>query len=224
MTEGPVHLQSPLKAFRLDDAILREKYGLTVRTIDYDDKKDLETWCSIIHDSYDDCHFTIDSAKVYLTKHKFLMNTETFLFSDQDGEEFATVSIGLYKNKPHIGGGFRFGVRNSYQGKGYGYICLLYGFSKLASMGIKHAESIIAIKRVVSLNIHFALGFRPQYRSKYTATKSSSKTTRLPFSKSLRNLFVHYFYIPDLFRTVYLQSKLHKSYRHFLKRERESFL
>ena len=64
---------------------MEEKYGLKVRQIDYDNDADLETWMSIIHTSYDDCHFTVDRARKYLASHLFMNNTKTFLFQEVVG-------------------------------------------------------------------------------------------------------------------------------------------
>lgn len=79
---GTVYLQAPLKAFELDSRIMEEKYGLKVRKIDYGNDTDLETWMNIIHTSYDDCHFTVDTARMYLATHQYMRNTETFVFQE----------------------------------------------------------------------------------------------------------------------------------------------
>ena len=85
LLRGTVYLQASLKAFELDSRIMEEKYGLKVRQIDYDNDADLETWMSIIHTSYDDCHFTVDRARKYLASHLFMNNTKTFLFQEVVG-------------------------------------------------------------------------------------------------------------------------------------------
>ena len=105
LLRGTVYLQASLKAFELDSRILEEKYGLRVRQIDYENDADLEKWMSIIHTSYDDCHFTVDTARICLAIHRFMDHTKTFLFQEIGGGDFvATVSIGIYKANPNVGG------------------------------------------------------------------------------------------------------------------------
>jgi len=204
LLNGTVYLQASLKAFELDSRIMEEKYGLRVRQIDYDNDADLEKWMSIIHTSYDDCHFTIETAREYLVNHRFLDYTRTFLFQEVGGGQIvATVSIGIYKTNPNVGGDFRIGVTKAAQGKGYGRLCILFAFSQLASMGIKYGESAIMFKRKESLYIHYSLGFRPQTNLRYVANKSAGK--------KVKNL------------NFILKFRLWKSYRDYLKKERTNF-
>ena len=85
LVKGNCYLQAPLKAFELDDRIMEEKYGLKVIRLDYDNDSDIETWKNIIHTSYDDCHFTTESARRFLTQHTYLINTQTFVFQQVNG-------------------------------------------------------------------------------------------------------------------------------------------
>ena len=73
---GTVYLQAPLKAYELDSRILEEKYGLRVRQLDYNNDEDLEIWMSIIHTSYDDCRFTLERARNYLSNHQYMKDTQ----------------------------------------------------------------------------------------------------------------------------------------------------
>ena len=204
LLRGTVYLQASLKAFELDSRILEEKYGLRVRQIDYDNDADLETWMDIIHTSYDDCHFTVETARKYLANHRYMNQTKTFLFQEIGGGKIvATVSIGLYKANPKVGGDFRIGVTKAAQGKGYGRLCILFAFSQLAAMGIKYGESAIMFKRKESLYIHYSLGFRPQTNLRYVANKSAGK--------KVKNL------------NFILKFRLWKSYRDYLKKERTNF-
>lgn len=126
---GNCYLQAPLKAFELDDRIMEEKYGLKVIKLDYGNDADLEIWKSIVHTSYDDCHFTTESARRFLSQHTYLCNTQSFVFQEINGGGIiATVSIGLYKSNPKVGGDFRIGVTKEAQGRGYGRLCILYAF------------------------------------------------------------------------------------------------
>ena len=77
---GTVFLQASLKAFELDDRIMEEKYGLIVKELDYNNDSDIELWKSLIHTSYDDCHFTTESARNLLCNHPYFDNTQTFVF------------------------------------------------------------------------------------------------------------------------------------------------
>ena len=205
LLRGTVYLQASLKAFELDSRILEEKYGLRVRQIDYENDADLEKWMSIIHTSYDDCHFTVDTAREYLANHRFMNHTKTFLFQEIEGGKIvATVSIGIYKANSKVGGDFRIGVTKAVQGKGYGRLCILFAFSLLAAMGLKYGESAISFKRKESLYIHYSLGFRPQTNLKYVANKTAGK--------KVKNL------------NFILKYRLWKSYRDFLRKERTNFI
>lgn len=199
-----VYLQAPLKAYELDDRIMEEKYGLRVIKLDYNNDKDLEEWIRLIHTSYDDCHFTIESARPYLQNHKYFQDTQSFVFQEiKGGRVVATVSIGLYKSNPKIGGAFRLGVDESCQGCGFGRISLLYGYSKLASTGIKYGESAVMFKRKVSLQLHYSLGFHPQPNTYYLAD-----STIHPWYKNLN---------------IILKLRLKRSYNSFLKQERKKY-
>lgn len=204
LLRGNCYLQAPLQAFELDDRILEDKYGLIVRKLDYDNDSDIEIWRSIIHTSYDDCHFTIESARKFLTEHTYMFNTQTFVFQEIGGEAVATVSIGLYKSNPKIGGDFRIGVTKDAQGRGYGRLCILYAFSKLAAMGIKNGESAIGFKRKKSLYLHYSLGFRPQFNNTYLAEKN--------YRPWLKNL------------NIILKTRLYLSYRDYLRSERIKYI
>lgn len=199
-----VYLQAPLKAYELDDRIMEEKYGLRVIKLDYNNDKDLEEWIRLIHTSYDDCHFTIESARPYLQNHKYFQDTQSFVFQEINGGRFvATVSMGVYKNNTNVGGDFRIGVTKTAWGRGYGRLCILYAFSKLASMGIQSGESAIMFKRKKSLYLHYALGFRPQYNTNYLADQ-----TLHPWYRNLN--FIIWF-------------RLKRSYNSFLKLERKKY-
>ncbi len=201
---GTVYLQAPLKAYELNEDILRDKYGINVRQIDCQNDNDIEVWKSIIHTSYDDCHYTTESARALLTNHPYMEDTQSFLFQTMSGDHIATVSIGRYRKNPMIGGDFRIGVTKSAQNKGYGRLCILFAFSKLASFGVKNGESAIVFKRKESLCLHYALGFRPQYNMNYVAAQK-------PHLK-LKNL------------NFILKLRLFYSYRGFLKKERKKFI
>ena len=116
----------------------------------------------------------------------------------------ATVSIGVYKTNLRIGGDFRIGVTKEAQGKGYGRLCILFAFSQLAARGVKYGESAIAFKRKESLYLHYALGFKPQPNTRYLANKTSDS--------KLKNL------------NFILKYRLRKSYRDYLKKERNQFV
>ena len=119
------------------------------------------------------------------------------------GKIVATVSIGVYKANPNVGGDFRIGVTKEAQGKGYGRLCILFAFSQLAAMGLKYGESAISFKRKESLNLHYALGFKPQPNLKYVANKTADK--------KIKNL------------NFILKYRLKKSYRDYIKKERKHF-
>lgn len=198
-----VFLQASLKAFELDDRIMNEKYGLQVKQLDYNNDSDLEIWMQIIHTSYDDCHFTLESARNYLINHPYLTNTISFVFTEKD-IPVATISIGRYKENMLIGGAFRLGVIKSAQGHGYGRLSLLYAVSKLATFGLKYVESAVMFKRKESLYLHYALGFHPQYNIKYLADRSVH-----PWYRNLNFI---------------LNIRLKHSYESFLRNERKKYI
>lgn len=206
LANGTVYLQAPLKAYELDSRIMEEKYGLRVMQLNYNSDADLETWMNIIHTSYDDCRFTLDTARDYLSNHQYMNKTQSFVFQEVNGggRAVATVSIGVYKTNPKIGGDFRIGVTKEAQGKGYGRLCILFAFSQLAARGVKYGESAIAFKRKESLYLHYALGFKPQPNTRYLANKTSDS--------KLKNL------------NFILKYRLRKSYRDYLKKERNQFI
>ena len=77
--------------------------------------------------------------------------------------------VGGYKQNNKVGGDYRIGVHNDYKGNGIGRMCVEYAFSRLAEQGFRIGESIIEIKRIPSLLLHFSLGFEPQYDMRFTA-------------------------------------------------------
>lgn len=80
-------------------------------------------------------------------------------------------------------------------------MCVEYAYSRLASQGFVLGESIITIKRVPSLLLHFSLGFEPRYDIRYVT-----------FKKNLRNInFV------QRIRLTYLLYKYYKQYTGKLK-------
>ncbi len=82
---GTVYLQASLKAFELSDRTLEDKYHISVRELNYEDDRDMEMWCNLIHNSYDDCYFTIDSARMFLKSHSVFENMQTFVYQDING-------------------------------------------------------------------------------------------------------------------------------------------
>lgn len=120
------------------------------------------------------------------------------------GGNVATVSVGVYKTNPKIGGDFRIGVTKMAQGRGYGRLCILYAFSVLAAAGIKYGESAIAFKRKESLYLHYALGFKPQTNMRYLASKKNR------------------WWLKDL--NIVLKYRLWKSYGNYLKKECKHYI
>lgn len=63
-----VNLQRFICGFSLSDEGMLKTYGLSVRHIDYDSEQDLQQWCDVINNSYDDS-FDISKARKYLKNH-----------------------------------------------------------------------------------------------------------------------------------------------------------
>lgn len=79
LMEGTVYVQAPLKAFELDDRILKEKYGLEVQRLNYDSPQDINLWCSLINNSYEDFSFTEEKAKRFLIKHPYMADCQSYI-------------------------------------------------------------------------------------------------------------------------------------------------
>lgn len=196
-----VYLQRYLYGFSLSDDIVLKSYGLTVKYIDYDSDNDLQYWCDIINNSYDDCFYDIPKARKFLKDHLIFEKGKTALFIKGD-IPCATVSWGIYKDNSKVGGDYRIGVHNNYKGNGLGRMCVEYAFSRLAEQGIKLGESIITIKRVPSLMLHFSLGFEPRYDMRFVTYKDNLK----------------YINLIQRVRLTYLLHKYHKYYQNKLKK------
>lgn len=152
-----VYLQTLLNKYYLNEDQLLSNFGLKVSVLDNNNNIDLQTWCNIVNNSYDDCLFNSKNAKDFLTKHLYLVDTKIFLFY-KSNVCCASVSIGYYKNNKNIGGLFRIAVDKKFQGQQYGKASVLYALSYLQRDGCKLCEDIISSKRRVSLNLHLNVG------------------------------------------------------------------
>lgn len=194
-----VCLQRFLDGFSLSDDTVLKKYGLRVKYIDYDSDSDLQQWCDIINNSYDDCFYDISKASKFLKDPLFFEKGQSVLFM-KDATPLATVSFGRYKSNPKVGGDYRIGVRNQYKGNGLGRLCVEYAFSRLSEQGFRLGETMITIKRIPSLLLHFSLGFEPQYDMRYGTVRNQ----RYNFIQRKR--------------LTYLLYKYHKQYKNKLKK------
>ena len=78
---GTVRLQANLSAFELSTETLRNKYKVSVETLNLDDDNQLAAWCDIINHSYSEFNYNVESARVFLKDEKYYKNTATYLFS-----------------------------------------------------------------------------------------------------------------------------------------------
>lgn len=136
-----------------------------------------------------------------MEEHPIFENGRTVLFM-KGATPCATASFGGYKSNPKVGGGYRIGVHNNYKGNGLGRMCVEYAYSRLADQGFRLGESIITIKRVPSLLLHFSLGFEPRYDMRYVTYKNNLK----------------YINFIQRIRLTYLLYKHHKQYKNKLKK------
>ena len=196
-----VYLQRYICGFALSNEAVLKNYGLSVKYIDYDCDEDLQQWCDVINNSYDDCFYDIDKARTFLTEHPIFQNGRTVLFM-KGATPCATVSWGTYKSNLKVGGAYRLGVHNGMKGKGIGRMCLVYAYSKLSDEGFKLGESIVTIKRIPSLLLHFSLGFKPRYDIRFVTYKDNLK----------------YINLIQRVRLTYLLYKYHKQYQNKLKK------
>lgn len=191
ITVRVVYLQRFIYGFNLSDNDVYRLYGLSVKLIDYNSDQDLQQWCDVINNSYDDCFFDIKKARSFLKEHPVYENGRTVLFF-KDTIPCATVSYGGYRLNPKVGGDYRIGVHNTYKGNGWGRMCVVYAFSRLEEQGFRLGESIITIKRVPSLLLHFSLGFEPRYNMRYVTCNTFFKYTS--FVQRFRLMFLLYKY------------------------------
>ena len=199
-----VYLQRYIYGFNLSDSDVSQLFGLSVKIIDYNSDLDLQQWCYVINNSYDDCYYDIEKARNFLQNHPIFHNGRTAIFY-KGSSPCATVSWGGYKANPFVGGDYRIGVHNDSKGNGLGRMCVVYAFSRLAEQGFRLGESIITIKRVPSLLLHFSLGFEPRYNMKYVTC----------------NTFFKYTSIVQRLRLTLLLYKYNKQYK---KRLKQSYL
>ena len=87
-----VYLQRYIYGFNLSDSDVSHLYGLSVKIIDYNSKQDLQQWCDIINNSYDDCYYDIESARVFLQNHPIFQDGRTAIFY-KNAVPCATVSF-----------------------------------------------------------------------------------------------------------------------------------
>ena len=100
----------------------------------------------------------------------------------------STASIGIYKDNPNVGGGFKMGVLREYHNKGIGRLIILYAYSELSRMGVRMGESVIQFKRKPSLYLHYSLGFYPEYDLNSLAYKSNKANKWKNFNFVLKYL------------------------------------
>ena len=173
-----VYLQRFIYGFNLSDSDVSHLYGLSVKIIDYNSDLDLQQWCDVINNSYDDCYYDIEKARKFLKNHHIFQDGRTAIFYE-GAVPCATVRGGGYKLNPIVGGDYRIGVHNNYKGNGLGRMCVVYAFSRLEEQGFRLGESIITIKRVPSLLLHFSLGFEPRYNMRYVTCNTFFKYTSI---------------------------------------------
>lgn len=196
-----VYLQRFICGFNLSDNSVLNKYGLSAYILNYDSDDDLQSWCDVINNSYDDCYYDITKARHFLKEHPIFKNGRTALFM-KGSTPYATVSWGEYKSNPKVGGAYRLGVHNNYKGNGLGRMCLEYAYSRLADQGFRLGESIVTIKRIPSLLLHFSLGFEPRYDMRYVTYKDNLK----------------YINFIQRLRLTYQLHKYHQQYKNKLKK------
>lgn len=163
-----VHVQADLnEIIPLPDIL-----PLYTKKIDLNDSEQVNAWVEVVNEAYADANYDFESAQKLLTRHHFLVDTETFLIFDKN-KVIATVSCGIYPDFPDVGGVFRLAVRKDYQGRGVGKYIILYGYHHLKNIGIKKGESVISAHRTVSIITHIKCGLKPQYDPKKVYHKRS---------------------------------------------------
>ena len=182
-----VHLQTDLRNIGLNKDIS----PFITREMNYDSEEELIQWAEIVNDAYDDGgKYDLEYAKNHLNNHLFLKTTNVYLVFD-GVKPIGTISIGVYKENPKIGGAVRLAVRKDYQGYGIGKYLHLYGFVKLREKGFYYIESILTITREQSMRMNFSYGFVPQFNRKFISYKGQKRYAIVRFLVN-RNLKKQY--------------------------------
>ncbi len=184
-------------------ALLPDPAPYTIRSMDPKNADDLRAWVEIIADAYGDPSVSSEKAERSLKEHLFLDISDTFFVID--GEyPVGTVSIGTYREKPHVGGICRFAVRKAYQGQGLGKYLRLLGYHIHRERGIRYGEDIISMKREKSIMLVFFCGFRPQHDMRY-----------ISYTGALENI--------NFFQRWRIRLKLNRMYREYLEIQNQRF-
>ena len=134
-----------------------------------DSDEDLRTWLDVLNDSYsiyNEKPIELSQSKTYLEQHPFLdIRAVYFLLDNTDC--IGSITVGVYKENPSVGGVSRIAIRRSYMRKGLGKYITAYAYEQLLNVGVRYGQSIVMIKRESSLITHFKLGFHPQLNPKY---------------------------------------------------------
>ncbi|MFA5644391.1 MAG: GNAT family N-acetyltransferase [Patescibacteria group bacterium] len=184
-----IHLQADLESLPI---LHRDEFQ--VKELSLESGKDLNSWVELLNYSYgDERSYDINKAITEIQNHLFLKDLSTFLVFYND-QAVGSVSAGVYKKNPKIGGACRICVHPNFRRRGIGEFLLLYAYNFLKSQGIKKGESVVAIKRKGSIFMHFKCGFYPQYNRKVVQFKEQKRFffVRLLALYKLRKYYLKY--------------------------------
>ena len=91
-------------------ARLPDPAPFTIRSMDTKDPEQIQAWMEIIADAYGESFSDPEAAVAAMKEHLFLNVFETVFLCDGE-QPIGAVSIGTYKEKPHVGGLCRLAVR-----------------------------------------------------------------------------------------------------------------
>ena len=135
--------------------------GYSVKTIDSLNAQDVERFRCLVNNAYEDANYTYSKARSLLLEHPFLTNTETIIFFE-GVIPIATISYGLYRNNPEVGGCFRIAVQKDQRKKGIGSKMVRFAERQLVTnKKVYKIMETIKYKRTPSLLMHFKLGYIP---------------------------------------------------------------
>jgi len=154
--------------------VLPDISPLEVRELNQNDDIALKAWANLINQSYKEEHYDIEAAKKIFSNHLYLNIKKIFLIYDNDFL-VGTISSGVYKSNPKMGGAMRFAVHPNFQGKGLGKYLFILVLHSLREDGIKFFETITSVKRKESLIIKMKMGFFPQFNRKYVQFKKQKR-------------------------------------------------
>lgn len=140
---------------------LPDRSEISIRTLDPEDRDDVQCWCSIMHDAFSRSWIEADFNRV-IRSHPVYDILDTYLL-EVAGKTVATGSIGVFRRQRSIGVTHYLGLRKENRGQGLGKYLLLHMLHRLRAQGLERCEVETNLSCLESIGIHFDFGFQPKY-------------------------------------------------------------